>query len=112
MQDLQKEVARLKRILAPNEDPNVTRLLRSFFQSNSAQMTMDRYAYTGREGDRCYKMSQRDVANEVGLGHDQPTIYLVGQSLSLLGWRKVLIDGKVFYKISAEDYDNEFLPTM
>lgn len=112
IEELRAELGRLRRLLAPNEDPSLTRALRAYFSSKDGSVQMDKYSYTGHSRQYCYKMTAREVAEETRLGKDPQTIYLIGQSMMVLGWRRVTIGGRPHYRITVEEYDNEFLPKL
>lgn len=106
IEELQAEVRRLKRVLAPNEDELLTRSLRSAFRT----LNLDKYEYYGREskGPR-YRITQKELAKLLGMSTDQMTLYKLGQSLSVLGWRRITSLGHIYYAMDVEDFDNEFV---
>jgi hypothetical protein len=106
VEELEKEVRRLKRVLAPNEDELLTRTLRGAFKT----MNLDDYSYYGREGrGPRYRITQKELAEKLGLSTDQVALYKVGQSLSVLGWRRVTSLGRVYYVIDEDTFDAEFV---
>lgn len=108
IQTLKAEVQRLKRVLAPNEDERLTAVLKSAFKT----LNLDNHECYGREskGPR-YRLTQKELAQMMGMPVDQLTLYKIGQSLSVLGWRRTTSLGRVYYVISVEEFD-EFLSAV